>query len=124
MLPAAARLRHRESFIDVLRRGRRVTRGPLVFHLGTSPRLPTDRSGQASRPGPRSARIGFVISAKVGGAVRRNRLRRRLRHLLRSRVGDLPAVDVVIRALPGAAELSVAELDRLLDEGLRPLAVR
>ncbi|HVE74127.1 MAG TPA: ribonuclease P protein component [Mycobacteriales bacterium] len=113
MLPAAARLRHRESFSAVLRRGRRVTRGPLVFHFGTTS---TDPAHTARGE---SVRVGFVISGKVGNAVRRNALRRRLRHLLRSRLDSLPAADLVVRALPGAAELTYSELDRLLDAGLQ-----
>ncbi|HVF18746.1 MAG TPA: ribonuclease P protein component, partial [Mycobacteriales bacterium] len=88
--------------------------GPLVLHLG----LPTDRTGAVP------PRVGFVISAKVGDAVRRNRLRRRLRHLLRGRLAALPPADLVVRALPGAAELSYTELDRLLDDGLRSLVDR
>jgi len=118
MLPAAARLRHRDDFADVLRRGRRVTRGPLVLHAVRSTSLPTDRSGEV---GPR---VGFVISGKVGDAVRRNRLRRRLRHALRNRLAELPPGDLVVRVRPGAAELSYAELDRLLDDGLTTLAGR
>jgi ribonuclease P protein component len=93
-----------------------VTRGPLVLHAVLASGHPTDRSGAA---GPR---VGFVISGKVGDAVRRNLLRRRLRHLLRARLEAMPAADLVVRALPGAAELTFAELEALLDDGLRSLA--
>ncbi len=56
-------------------------------------------------------RFGFIISRAVGGAVERNRLRRRLRALGREMVdGGRSGEDVVVRALPGSAELSWAEL--------------
>jgi ribonuclease P protein component len=54
-----------------------------------------------SRSGPR---IGFVVSAAVGNAVTRNRVKRRLRHLAATHVADTPVgIDIVIRALPRAA---------------------
>lgn len=49
-------------------------------------------------------RVGFVVSKKVGNAVMRNRVKRRLRHLVRGQLGTAPAgVNVVVRALPRAA---------------------
>ncbi len=50
------------------------------------------------------SRAGFVVSKQVGGAVVRNRVKRRLRHLVGAELSvlDLP-VDVVVRALPAAA---------------------
>jgi ribonuclease P protein component len=54
-------------------------------------------------------RYGFVIAKRVGNAVVRNRVRRRLREILRS----LPineGFDVVITARPEAAEVSFADL--------------
>lgn len=60
----------------------------------------------------RAARFGFIVSKKVGTAVVRNRLRRRLKAICAS---ALPTVvrgaDVVVRVLPGGAEASFAELD-------------
>ena len=54
------------------------------------------------------SRVGFVVSKAVGGAVVRNRVKRRLRHLVAaelSRTGaadaDAPR-DVVVRALPAS----------------------
>ena len=108
MLPAAARLRRRQEFTDVVRRGRRASRGPLTFHL-------------TADEGP--AQVGFVIGKVVGGAVVRNRLRRRLRHLLRARLATLPAGSkLVVRARAGAGELPSAELARLVDTALGKLA--
>ena len=113
MLPAAARLRRRQEFTDVVRRGRRTARGPLAFHL--APPASPDAV-------PASPRVGFVIGKVVGPAVVRNRLRRRLRHLLRDRLATLPpGARLVVRARPGAGELDSAALGRLLDAALPPL---
>jgi ribonuclease P protein component len=106
VLPAAARLRRRQEFAEIVRRGRRTARGPLVVHLVPS----TD---------PGSPRIGFVVGKVVGPAVARNRLRRRLRHLLRARLAALPpGTRLVVRARPGAGELDSAALGTLLDAAL------
>src|SRR5215813_4730379 len=55
-----------------------------------------------------SPRAGFVVSRAVGGAVARNRVRRRLRHLMRDRLVSLPA-----GATRSSAALGV-DLDRAL----------
>jgi ribonuclease P protein component len=109
VLPAAARLRRREDFTAALR-GRRAGRGALVVHLGAAPGT-----------GPR---CGLVVSKAVGGSVERHRVARRLRHLLRERLPALPASDVVVRALPGAAERSAADLGGDLDAALQALTGR
>lgn len=57
------------------------------------------------------ARVGFVVSKAVGDAVTRNRVKRRLRHLVREQIATVPAgCEVVVRALPVSATLSSAEL--------------
>lgn len=60
-----------------------------------------------------------MIPKAVGGAVVRNRLRRRLRALLAPRLRRLPAATtLVVRALPGAGELDSAALAAALDAAL------
>lgn len=56
------------------------------------------------------ARVGFAVPRATGGAVQRNRLRRRLRELLRPRVAELAGFDVVVSVRRGAGKLSGAEL--------------
>jgi ribonuclease P protein component len=113
VLPARARLRSRSEFTAVIRRGRRAVRGGLVAHALTSasggqPDATDQTAGSAGAPGPR---VGFAVGRNVGGAVQRNRLRRRLRHLARAELGGLPpGTAVVIRALPSAAQRSPSEL--------------
>ena len=51
---------------------------------------------------PEATRVGFVVSKKVGNAVVRNRVKRRLRHLVRDLATPVPS-NVVVRALPPAA---------------------
>ena len=51
--------------------------------------------------------MGFVVSKAVGNAVRRNRVKRQLRHLVAARLNQTPfAVDVVVRALPQHGRLA------------------
>jgi ribonuclease P protein component len=60
-----------------------------------------------------------VVSKAVGGAVVRNLVKRRLRHLARARIDALPpGAMLVVRALPAAAERSYAELGVDLDGAL------
>ena len=71
------------------------------------------------------ARIGFVVSRAVGGAVVRNRVRRRLRHLARGYLGSLPEGSLlVVRANPRAATARQADLAAELDLVIRTLLRR
>jgi ribonuclease P protein component len=53
-------------------------------------------------------RVAFAVGRRGGGAVARNRLRRRLREVARR--SSLPGGDWLIGAGPGAASASFAEL--------------
>lgn len=64
-------------------------------------------------------RVGFVVSRAVGSAVVRNRVRRRLREILRNHVPELPmGALLVVRANPSAAAADTAELRRDLERAL------
>ena len=85
----------------------------MVVHL----LVPSDE--RASGATPTGPLVGFVVSKAVGGAVTRNLVKRRLRHLARERTGLLPPHGMlVVRALPAAAEASYVELARELDRCL------
>ncbi|MGN6327113.1 ribonuclease P protein component [Pseudolysinimonas sp.] len=97
MLAKANRVVRPEDFRAAVRRGRRHASREVVVY-----RLP--REGEPLR-------FGFIISRAVGGAVERNRLRRRLRAVGREVVdAGRSGEDIVVRALPGAAQLSWNEL--------------
>ncbi|MDT0545493.1 MULTISPECIES: ribonuclease P protein component [Streptomyces] len=121
MLPTEKRLRRREDFAAAVRRGRRAGRPLLVVHYRsglasgeTDPHAP----GESAPP----ARAGFVVSKAVGGAVVRNLVKRRLRHLMRDRLELFPAGSlVVVRALPGSGDAGHDQLARDLDTAVRRL---
>ena len=109
MLPRVARLTSGQDFTRTVRHGRRVGGRRLVVHLDAG------STGTEAPP----ARAGLVVSRAVGTAVTRNRVKRRLRHLLPDRLVGLPSGSrVVVRALPPAADASSAELDRDLARAL------
>lgn len=117
VLPAVARLRRREDFTLVVRRGQRAGRGTLVVHRliagGGAPSCP-------SCP----PRVGFIVGRGVGNAVRRHEVSRRLRHLMRERLDRLVRGDrLVIRANPASAGRTSAELAADLDRALSRLGV-
>ncbi|MEU9372390.1 ribonuclease P protein component [Streptomyces sp. NPDC048255] len=115
MLSPENRLRRREDFASAVRRGRRAGRPLLVVHLRTSGATDPHEPGEIDP----STRAGFVVSKAVGGAVVRNRVKRRLRHLVRDRLAQLPAGSlVVVRALPGSGDAGPDELARDLDAAL------
>ena len=58
----------------------------------------------------RPARFGFIVSKQVGNAVVRNVVRRRLKDACARQLPLPEGIDVVIRALPAAADAPFAEL--------------
>lgn len=64
-------------------------------------------------------RVGFVVAKSVGPAVTRNRVKRRLRHLMRERITTLPGGSMlVVRVLPAAAQGGYDDLAAALDRAL------
>lgn len=81
-----------------MRRGSRAARNTVVVHIALT--------GDATRM------AGFAVSRAVGGAVVRNRVKRRLRAIMTDVLGTLPeGTKVVVRALPASATASFGELD-------------
>lgn len=68
-------------------------------------------------------RLGFTTSKKLGNAVRRNRIRRRLREAARLALAAhaLPNQDYVLIGRPAAADIDFVELQKELAEAMRKL---
>ncbi len=100
-------------------RGRRVHCGP--FTLQSNQRSDPDAGGVAL-----GARIGFTVTKKVGNAVERNRIRRRLREAVRLSEGLSPAplTDYVLVARREALAVPFARLKADLEAAVRRSAER
>ena len=97
--PKAARLLKHADFERVYDRGQRhFARSVTVFFL-------TRESG--------TPRVGFTVGRTFGGAVQRNRLKRRLREAVRLERQRLNAsVDIVVNPKRAALDANFAELQR------------
>jgi ribonuclease P protein component len=116
VLPAGHRLRASSDFAATFR-------GPGGARAGST--LVVVHANQADTRAGLPPRVGFVVSKAVGGAVVRNRTKRRLRALMAARVDSLPTgVDVVIRANPVAAQASSTSLGVDLDSLLARVTTR
>ena len=101
-MPALPMLRRRADFEAIGRQGTARSTHHLVLRW-----LRTDRV---------ESRVGLSTPRTLGGAVQRNRVRRRLRSLLRERIGRIgPGWDILLIARPAAGDASQAELGSALD---------
>jgi ribonuclease P protein component len=109
-LPRARVIRRRSTFTATRERGRRTTDRCLTLSV-----LPRDAT-----PGSEQAEVAFLTPKRIGGAVVRNRLRRRMREIHRRapNTRDHDAYLVWI-ARPAAANLSFDELRDCMTNLLR-----
>ena len=98
--PRGVRLLRHADFERVYRQGRRHFAAHItVFYL-----LCAEGEGM---------RVGFTVGRTFGGAVERNRMKRRLREAVRLQWPERPvAVDVVINPKKSALGMDVSELDK------------
>jgi len=105
-LPPAERLRRRADYLRCYRTGRRRHGAQAILYFAPN---------QIGHP-----RIGITASRKVGNAVVRHRLKRRIKEVYRrwKERGKLPALDLVVHLKPEAGGTDFptfrAELLRLL----------
>ena len=91
------RLRKRKHFLRTQRRGRRITAAHVFVFMAEHRTT--------------YSRFGFTVSKKVGGAVVRNRVRRRLKEIIRLNRHAFPKRHCfVIIARPEAAQADYASL--------------
>jgi ribonuclease P protein component len=118
--PHAARLLKHSDFDRVYKQGRRHFSPHLTVYYLPQAVLP-ENAGSENAPPEKLARIGFTVGKVLGGAVERNRIKRRLREAVRLRRALLQgssAVDVVINPKKSVLKL---EFSLLLEEVGRAL---
>jgi ribonuclease P protein component len=103
------RLRKRSEFLVVADKGVRLNRRGFVLQARR------DREAAARPP-----RFGFTVTKKMGNAVVRNRIRRRLREAVRltAPLHAAPATDYVLVGRRAALEMPFVRLVAELAEGL------
>ncbi|MFT4136544.1 ribonuclease P protein component [Microbacterium sp.] len=98
MLARANRITRGADYKTVVRGGGRCAGAHTVMYVVTTPHM-------------RSPRFGFIVSKRVGSAVVRNTVRRRLKAVCAEALPSVRAgADVVIRALPSSAAAPYREL--------------
>ena len=101
VLARANRLVEADDYRRLVRRGRRYASDHAIVYFSRSSDV-------------RPVRFGFIVPKSVGVAVKRNLVRRRLKAVSHELLASVSSgTDIVIRALPGAAQ---ADWDTLRSE--------
>ena len=92
--PRSARLLRHADFERVYKQGRRHFSASITVFYWPRPEAGRNAGGASA---PQGLRIGFTVGRALGGAVQRNRMKRRLREAVRmTRPSAAIAADVVI----------------------------
>jgi ribonuclease P protein component len=98
--PKAARIRRRREFLSLGRNGEKRRTGNFVLVLRRTSGAP---------------RLGITVSRKVGGAVTRNLLKRRIREVFRRHPARARlAHDLIVIAKDGVGAVSSSSVERQL----------
>lgn len=111
MLSAQYRMVSGDEFAVTIRNGVRKGNRAVVVHVLLG----------SQGEGERTKHVGFVVGKRqIPKAVNRNKVKRRLRHLMRERITQIPEnASVVVRALAPTVSLSFSELAVQLDRALQ-----
>ncbi len=111
MLPKLNRLKKKKDFEKVFKLGKGVKQGFIALKL--------------NRNGLENSRLGFIVSLKVSKkAVVRNKVKRRLREIIRARIKDIKkGFDVVLIALPGSDTKDFEETKKLVEKLFKKVGI-
>jgi len=91
-------LRNSSDIAATMRQGTKYSSRLIVLHV--------------AREMSQTTKVAFAVGKSVGNSVVRHLITRRLRHIVAHELTELPAgCFVVVRALPGTATASFAELE-------------
>ncbi|HXM69278.1 MAG TPA: ribonuclease P protein component [Candidatus Acidoferrum sp.] len=95
--PRTARLLRHADFERVYKQGRRHFSASMTFFYWPRSEATQDTPAKNRRAAPQGLRVGFTVGRALGGAVQRNRMKRRLREAVRLSHPPIGiAADVVI----------------------------
>lgn len=109
MLAKVNRVTSAADYRRIVRTGRR-SRGALTLAYA--------RRADTGTP----LRMGVIVAKNVGGAVVRNRVRRRIKAIGWTLAGETRGLDVVVRALPPAARATWGDLEHEVRDAVQRLA--
>ena len=118
------RIRRHAEFVRAQRTGRRIGTEHFTLLVAAQPvaRDGVELAGARRRS---AARLGVVVTRKLGGAVQRNRVKRLCRECFRTWPDLLPCgADLIVIARPGSADLTLADVRRQWERVARLLRKR